>query len=53
MPVDPDAFIARWTKGEGGQERANYAPFLSELCDVLEVPCPDPASPEAAHVGYF
>ncbi len=25
-------------------ERANYIPFLSELCDVLDVPRPDPAT---------
>ena len=38
-------FIARWTTpaDQGGQERANYALFLSELTDVLGVPRPDPA----------
>ncbi len=41
LPVD--TFIARWREGEGGQERANYALFLSELCDILDVPRPDPA----------
>ena len=25
-------------------ERANYIPFLSELCDVLGVPRPEPAT---------
>jgi hypothetical protein len=45
--VDIEAFIARWQGKEGGAERANYALFLSELCDVLEVSRPDPAS--AAH----
>ncbi|WP_287988712.1 type IIL restriction-modification enzyme MmeI [Acidiphilium sp.] len=39
-----ESFIARWGDREGGAERANYAMFLSELCDVLEVPRPDPAS---------
>ncbi len=34
----------RWGDREGGAERANYAMFLSELCDVLDVPRPDPAS---------
>ncbi|MDF2118095.1 class I SAM-dependent DNA methyltransferase [Roseiarcaceae bacterium H3SJ34-1] len=38
-----ETFLARWTGREGGQERANYALFLSELCDTLEVPRPDPA----------
>jgi hypothetical protein len=56
MPNAPvanlDAFIARWTAGEGGQERANYALFLSELCDVLEVPRPDQAAHDAAQNTY-
>ncbi|MEA2754538.1 MAG: hypothetical protein QOJ54_827, partial [Aliidongia sp.] len=30
-----EAFIARWQGREGGQERANYAMFLSELCTAL------------------
>ena len=38
-----DAFIARWQGQEGGQERANYALFLTEFCDVLGLPHPDPA----------
>ncbi|HEY3845751.1 MAG TPA: type IIL restriction-modification enzyme MmeI, partial [Acetobacteraceae bacterium] len=39
-----EAFIGRWQGREGGQERANYALYLSELCDVLGVARPDPAS---------
>jgi hypothetical protein len=39
-----DAFVARWQGGEGGQERANYALFLSELCDVIGVERPNPAT---------
>ncbi len=42
-----EAFIARWQGREGGQERANYALFLTELCDLLGLPHPGPAS--AAH----
>lgn len=38
------SFIDRWAGREGGQERANYSLFLTELCDVLEVARPDPAS---------
>jgi hypothetical protein len=38
-----EAFIARWQGRDGGQERANYAMFLRELCDVLKIPPPDPA----------
>ena len=56
MPNAPvanlDSFIARWTAGEGGQERANYQLFLSELCDVLEVPRPDQASHDTALNTY-
>jgi len=42
-----EAFIARWQGQEGGQERANYALFLTELCGLLGLGQPDPAS--AAH----
>ncbi len=50
--VDLDSFIARWTTGEGGAERANYQSFLSELCDALAVPRPDQASHDAALNAY-
>lgn len=42
-----EAFIKRWQGQEGGQERANYALFLTELCDLLDLAHPEPAS--AAH----
>ncbi|HEX8184049.1 MAG TPA: DNA methyltransferase, partial [Blastocatellia bacterium] len=35
-------FIKRWADS-GAAERANYQLFLSELCDALEVPRPNPA----------
>ena len=35
---DIETFIARWQGQEGGQERANYALFLTELCDALGLP---------------
>jgi hypothetical protein len=38
-----EAFIARW-ESSGSAERANYAPFLSELCDLLSVRRPDAAT---------
>jgi hypothetical protein len=47
-----DDFISRWTDREGGQERANYALFLSELCDVLEVPRPHPADADSTTNDY-
>lgn len=42
-----EAFIKRWQGQQGGQERANYALFLTELCDLLGLPHAEPAS--AAH----
>ena len=42
--MDVEAFIAHWTDREGGAERANYQMFLLNLCDVLGVPHPQPAS---------
>ena len=35
-------FIDRWFGREGGAERANYQMFLSELCQTLDLPIPDP-----------
>jgi len=45
-------FITRW-RASGAAERANYQLFLSELCDLLQVPCPDPALPDEASNAYF
>ncbi len=39
-----ETFITRWQGQEGGQERANYALFLTELCDLLGLAHADPAS---------
>ena len=47
-----EAFIARWQDQEGGQERANYALFLSELCDVLGVNRPAPAAATTQENDY-
>ncbi len=54
MPSCPvaDAFIARWQGREGGQERANYALFLTELCEVLGVPRPEPAGASSVANDY-
>jgi hypothetical protein len=38
-----EAFISRW-RVSGGAERANYVPFLCELCDMLGVRRPDAAT---------
>ncbi|MGB4805476.1 MAG: type IIL restriction-modification enzyme MmeI, partial [Anaerolineae bacterium] len=44
-------FIARW-RASGAAERANCQPFLSELCDVLEVDRPNPTTPDEAANAY-
>ena len=48
---DPDTFIARWA-ASGAAERANYQLFLSELCDLLGVERPRPATGDAAADAY-
>ena len=48
---DPKTFIDRW-KNSGAAERANYQLFLSELCDVLDVPRPDPTKPDDTENAY-
>jgi hypothetical protein len=45
-------FIARWQGQTGGAERANYALFLTELCGVLGVEPPQPASAEHINNDY-
>ncbi|MCA3280569.1 MAG: class I SAM-dependent DNA methyltransferase [Roseomonas sp.] len=42
-PPQIEAFIARWA-GTAQAERANYARFLDELCDVIGVARPMPAN---------
>ncbi len=49
---DPhQAFIDRWKKS-GGAERANYQLFLAELCDVLDVPRPEPTVDDDSQNAY-
>lgn len=51
MTISP--FITRWT-ASAAAERANYQLFLSELCDALDVPRPDPTvADEAANAYVF
>ena len=40
--ADIGAFIARWGKS-GGSESANFQTFANELCDLLDLPRPDPS----------
>ncbi|MFA6960095.1 MAG: DNA methyltransferase [Opitutaceae bacterium] len=50
-PAAINEFITRWSKAESA-ERANYVLFLSELCDLLGVPRPDPAGPDTETNAY-
>ena len=45
-------FVARWRSNEGGAERANYVLFLTELCELLDLPRPDPADASHEHNDY-
>ncbi len=42
--TDVQAFIDRWGPSGGG-ERSNYQMFLTELCDLIGAPKPNPAQP--------
>ena len=50
-PAALDTFIARWQRA-GGSERANYQLFLTELCEVLGLPRPDPAGDDTRDNAY-
>ena len=45
------AFITRW-QSSGAAERANYQLFLTELCDILGVPKPEPTRPKVEENAY-
>ena len=45
------AFITRWPAASGS-ERANYQLFVTELCDLLGCPKPDPASDDTRENAY-
>ena len=51
VPAALPAFVQRWSNS-GGAERANYQLFLTELCDLLAVPHPNPAVPDNAQDTY-
>jgi hypothetical protein len=48
---DLASFITRW-KTSGASERSNYQLFLTELCEVLGVEKPQPASDATSQNGY-
>lgn len=45
------AFIQRWRESEAS-ERANFSLFAPELCNLLEVPRPEPAGATTAENAY-
>jgi hypothetical protein len=48
---DVGNFITRWQQSSAA-ERANYALFLSELCDYLDLPRPDPSQADEDANSY-
>jgi hypothetical protein len=48
---DIDSFVSRW-KQSGAAERANCQLFLTELCDLMQLPRPDPAQDDTAENAY-
>jgi hypothetical protein len=51
LPDPVASFIDRWSNAEVA-ERANYALFLTQLCDILNVPPPEPAGAETERNAY-
>jgi SAM-dependent methyltransferase len=49
--IDADGFIARWSE-TGGGERSNYQMFLTELCELIGAPKPDPAKEDESRNHY-
>ena len=49
--VTVEDFIARWDK-TAKAERANFQPFISELCDLLAVERPHPAVGTVGHYRF-
>lgn len=49
--AEVEAFIRRW-EASGAAERANYQLFLSELCDIIAVPRPNPAVADDGQNDY-
>lgn len=46
-----ETFIERW-RGVTGSERANYQLFITGLCDLLDLPQPEPASEDTRENAY-
>jgi SAM-dependent methyltransferase len=52
LPSDIKQFITRWQQSSAS-ERSNYALFLSELCDLLAIPRPEPSQADEAANTYI
>lgn len=50
-PANIHNFIERWLSS-GAAERANYQIFLAELCDILDVPRPEPTRADETQNAY-
>jgi len=50
-PKEIVEFIERWEKS-GAAERANCQIFLAELCTLLDVPPPEPTTPDPRLNAY-
>lgn len=50
MTTTPD-FLTRW-HGSAAAERANYQLFLTELCDYLSLPRPEPTVADTRRNAY-
>jgi len=46
-----EKFLERWHNA-GGSEQANSQLFLTELCDLLELPRPEPAAQDTQYNAY-
>ncbi len=46
-----EKFITRW-QSAGGSERANYQLFITELCELLDLPKPEPAQADLRDNAY-
>jgi hypothetical protein len=51
LSLNAGHFITRWQQSSAA-ERANYALFLSELCDYLDLPRPDPSQADEDANSY-
>ncbi len=52
MSDNVDGFIQRWQSNANGSERANYQLFLTELCALIGLDRPDPASEDTEDNAY-